>query len=187
MADPAALRRALQNIDALHRADPAQNELGYADRMEHWMGVLLGELEPLQRLAARCQHLERWALPRSDYPAGRAGYLRWRRDAQTRQAERSESLLTEAGVDADTVARVARLVGKRCPPDDADAQALEDAACLVFLEQQFADFAAQHDDDKLLDILRKTWGKMSPRAQELARGLALDGRPAELLRRALSG
>jgi hypothetical protein len=186
--------RARERIDAAHAADPNRApdgraaELVYADRMEYWVGRLVADAPPLLRLAARCQHLERWSVPRATFPMDKPGYLAWRRSLYTRQAERARSLLTEAGVAAGEAAEVATWVSKTGLKTNPGTQALEDAACLVFLENEIAGFAAQHADyprEKFIDILKKTWRKMSPRAQELARGLELPPAIAALVRDAL--
>jgi hypothetical protein len=100
--------------------------------------------------------------PRSSYPDGRAGYLRWRRDLSQRQAADVGRLLDEAGYDELTIERVQDLVRKRNLASDPDAQALEDAMCLVFLETQCDDLAARLDRAHMIDVLRKSMGKMSP-------------------------
>jgi len=181
-------------IDAAHAADPARTpdgraaELVYAERMEAWVARLVPDATPLLRLAARCQHLERWSVPRASFPAGKANYLAWRRSLYTKQAERARALLTQAGVPAAEAAEVATWVSKTGLNTNAGTQALEDAACLVFLENEIGAFAAQHADyprEKFVEILRKTWRKMSPRAQELARGLALPPGIAALVHEAV--
>ncbi|HWL14739.1 MAG TPA: DUF4202 domain-containing protein [Opitutus sp.] len=185
--------RARALIDAAHAADPNVSadgrpaELVYAERMEAWVARVAAEPTPLLRLAARCQHLERWSVPRASFPEGKAGYLTWRRSLYTKQAERARALLLEAGVPAEEAAEVATWVSKSGLKTNPGTQALEDAACLVFLENEIGAFAAQHADyprEKFIDILRKTWRKMSPRAQELAHGLALPPGIAALVREA---
>jgi tRNAThr (cytosine32-N3)-methyltransferase len=131
------------------------------------------EASPALELAARAQHLERWAIPRVDYPEGRGGYLKWRRDVHQRQGERVRALLRAAGCDDGLGDRVASLVAKAAPRTDPDAQALEDAACLVFLETELAGFMKEHPREKTLDVRRKTWRKMSPAAQDRAKALPL--------------
>lgn len=177
-----ATTRARELVDAAHAADPHRTadgrpaELVYADHMEQWVTQVAAEPTPLLRLAARCQHLERWSVPRASFPDGKAGYLAWRKSLYTKQAERARALLLEAGFSAADAAEVATWVSKGGLKTNAGTQALEDAACLVFLENEIAAFAAQHADyprEKFVDILKKTWRKMSPRAHELARGLAL--------------
>lgn len=189
-----ALARARTLIDAAHSADPARAadgraaELVYAERMEMWIAKLDPAASALLRVAARCQHLERWSVPRASFPAGKAGYLNWRRSLYTKQAERARALLLEAGVGANEAAEVATWVSKTGLKTNSGTQALEDAACLVFLENEISAFAAQHADyprEKFVEILQKTWRKMSPRAQELARALALPPAIAALVRDAI--
>jgi hypothetical protein len=188
--------RARELIDAAHAADPARApdgraaELVYAERVEAWVARLVPDARPLLRLAARSQHLERWSVPRASFPEGRAGYLAWRRSLYTKQAERARALLTEAGVSAAEAAEVATWVSKTGLKTNPGTQALEDAACLVFLENEITTFAAQHAGyprEKFIEILQKTWRKMSPPAQALARGLALPPAIAALFREALAG
>ena len=177
--------RARELIDAAHAADPKSAadgrpaELVYAERMEAWVVRALPEATPLHRLAARCQHLERWRVPRTTFPDGKAGYLKWRQSLYVKQAERARELLLAAGVPAAEADDVATWVSKTALKTNPGTQALEDAACLVFLENEIADFAAQHADyprEKFIEILHKTWKKMSPRGQALA--LRLDLPPA---------
>lgn len=186
--------RAQELIDSAHSADPHRApdgraaELVYAERMEGWVVRVAAEPTPLLRLAARCQHLERWLVPRSSFPDGKPGYLAWRRSLYTKQAERARSLLLAAGVSEEDAAEVATWVSKTGLKTNPGTQALEDAACLVFLENEISAFAAQHADyprEKFVDIIRKTWRKMSPRAHELALGLNLPPAIAVLVHEAV--
>lgn len=181
-------------IDAAHAADPNRTadgrpaELLYADRMEAWVARLVPGAPPLLRLAARCQHLERFLVPRATFPEGKAGYHAWRRSLYTRQAERARELLIAAGVPESKAADVATWVSKSELKANAGTQALEDAACLVFLENEIAGFAAQHADytpEKFVEILRKTWRKMSAEAQRQALALDLPEPIAALVRQAV--
>jgi hypothetical protein len=190
--DPFA--RARELIDAAHSADPTKAadgrpaELVYADNMENWVSRLAPEGSPILRLAARCQHLERWSVPRKSFPDGKAGYLSWRRSLYVKQADRARQLLAQAGVSDGDAADAATWVSKANLKSNPGSQALEDAAVLVFLESEIGAFAAQHAEyprDKFVDILKKTWKKMSPRAQEMARGLDLPEAIAGLVREAL--
>lgn len=180
-------------VDEAHAADPHRTpggvaaELAYADRMEHWVARVSAAPTPLLRLAARCQHLERWSVPRSTFPDGKAGYLAWRKSLYTKQAERARALLLAAGVSETEAADVATWVAKSGLKTNAGTQALEDAACLVFLENEIESFAAQHAEyprEKFVDILRKTWRKMSGRAQQLALELPLPDPIGALIREA---
>ncbi|ACB74258.1 DUF4202 domain-containing protein [Opitutus terrae] len=188
-----AYARAREAIDAAHAADPNRTpagqpaELVYANRMEAWVQRVAATPTPLLRLAARCQHLERWSVPRSTFPDGKPGYLAWRRSLYTKQAERARELLLAAGMQPAVAAEVATWVSKTGLKANAGTQALEDAACLVFLENEIAAFAAQHVDyprEKFVEIIRKTWRKMSPEAQALARQLELPPAISALVREA---
>ena len=173
-------------IDAAHSADPKRldgrpAELVYADRMEAWLLRLAPDASELLRLAARCQHLERWRVPRSSYPEGRAGYLTWRKFLYSKQAARARELLLQAGVSASDVAEVAAWVSKTGLLTNPNTQLLEDAACLVFLENEISDFAARHAQyprEKFVTIVGKTWRKMSPSAREAVASLRL---PADIV------
>ena len=190
-----AYTRARAAIDAAHAGDPHQTpdgraaELVYADRMEAWVGRLAPDASPLLRLAARSQHLERWSVPRGTYPMDKAGYHAWRRSLYTKQAERARTLLQQAGVGASEAAEVATWVSKTGLKTNQGTQALEDAACLVFLENEISAFAAQHAEyprEKFVDILRKTWRKMTPAAQKAALGLDLPPAVASLVHEAVA-
>ena len=194
MTDPFAHAREL--IDAAHAADPARAadgraaELVYADRIEAWVARLVPGSPPLLRLAARCQHLERWLVPRTTFPEGKTGYLTWRKSLYAKQAARARELLVATGVPTAGADEVATWVSKTGLRTNAGTQALEDAACLVFLENELGAFAAQHADypaEKFTDILRKTWRKMSVPAQTFALALDLPPAIATLVRAALAG
>ena len=142
-----AYAQARELIDAAHAADPKRTadgqpaELVYADRMEAWV-ERVADVTPLLRLAARCQHLERWAVPRTQFPDGKAGYLAWRKSLYKKQADRARELLLQAGVPMPEADEVATWVSKTGLKSNPGTQALEDAACLVFLENEIAAFAA---------------------------------------------
>ncbi len=191
-----AYARARAAVDAAHALDPKRAadgraaELVYGERVEAWVVRLVPDAAPHLRLAARCQHLERWLTPRASYPLDKVGYHAWRRGLYVKQAERARELLIAAGVEAGEAAEVATWVSKTGLKTNPGTQALEDAACLVFLENEIADFAWAHADyteEKFVDILRKTWRKMSPAAQAAALGLELPAPIAALVRKALAG
>ena len=192
--DPLQLAR--ERVDAAHAEDPARTpagrpaELGYADNMERWVARIVPGADAVLLLAARCQHLERWLVPRASFPLGKPGYLSWRRSLYQKQAERARQLLVEAGVPEAQAADVATWVSKTGLRTNPGTQALEDAAVLVFLESEIAAFAAQHADyprEKFVDILRKSWRKLSPRGRELALTIDLPAPIAALVREAAAG
>lgn len=183
----------MARLDALHDEDPRQeqidgqsvpHELLYARRMSEWLERVMPDASEALRLAVHAQHLQRWRIPRDDYPKDRPGYLMWRRDLGRIQAETAAEVIRQAGCDEPLCERVAALIRKEHLRSDDDAQALEDTACLVFLEHYLSDFAAQHDEAKLIRILRKTWNKMSPRGQQLAATIPLSPDQQALIRKA---
>ncbi len=185
--DDERFRRAIAAIDAANADDPNRitvrgeerpKELAHAELVTAWVHRLdPGAAEPLL-LAARAHHVRRWTIPRSSYPTGRPGYLRWRRALHEQHAEDVARILTDVGYDANTIARVQDIVRKRGLGKDPEVQLFEDALCLVFLETQLAELAARLDDDKMLDVTAKTIRKMSPPALDLA--LTLDLSDAQL-------
>ncbi|HLP02108.1 MAG TPA: DUF4202 domain-containing protein [Opitutaceae bacterium] len=176
------------SADPKHAADGRPAELVYADRMEAWVARLDPAASPLLRLAARCQHLERWSVPRDTFPMDKPGYHAWRKSLYVKQAARARELLLQAGVPAAEADEAATWVSKTGLKTNAGTQALEDAACLVFLENEIADFAAQHAEytqEKFVGILQRTWKKMSAPAQAFALALQLPPPIAALVRAAV--
>ena len=186
MNEHSLLERALERIDAVNAQDPHGKELLYARRMSAWLGRIEPGASEALRLAVRAQHIRRWAIPRSDYPMDRIGYLKWRTTLYKFHAEEVTRILREVGYDAATVERVASLVRKEEIKRDPEAQTLEDVICLVFLENYFAEFAAAHDQEKVINILRRTWKKMSDRGRATAMTLNIPPAAAELVKRALA-
>jgi hypothetical protein len=162
-------------------------ELLYAQRLTDWVLRLAPEASEALRLAARCQHICRWQSPRENYPATRAGYLKWRADLKKFHAEKSGAILREVGYDAETIRRVQDLNLKKNFPADPETRTLEDALCLVFLEFQLAALAAKSDDDKMINALQKSWAKMTEPARAEALKLDYGDREKTLLQRALNG
>ena len=187
---------AIRRFDELNSDDPNveildgvphPKEIVYAERMTRWVEKLDSSASETLRLAARSQHLCRWKIPRADFPMDRAGYHRWRTTLYGFHADTAAEALRAAGYDEESIDRVRGLLQKRRLKTNADMQTLEDAAALVFLENHLAEFAERDDIDeaKLLDILRKTWKKMSTRGHEAALGLELPENAGEAMRKAL--
>jgi hypothetical protein len=192
------LQDALAAIDAVNAADPTVLSIGGRDepralaegRLVHrWVLRLAPDAGDALQLAARAHHIRRWTSPRSSYPDGRAGYLRWRRDLHEVHAAEVAAVLAPLGYDDGAIARVQALVRKDGLRSGADreVQTLEDAICLTFLDAEFADLADRLDADRMVEILVRTLAKMGPAGKEAAAGIALGPREAELLRRALTG
>ena len=190
------LEAVITRIDAINRQDPHREQAGgsdypkellYAQRMSAWLERLRPDASDALRIAVRAQHVERWTLARDQFPPGRSGYLRWRTRLARHHAEVAAGLMRAAGYAAETVAEVGALLRKEGlagAAADSDVQALEDVACLVFLEHHLPPFAAQHPTPKVVEILTKTWRKMSPRARREALELNLDHQTLLLLRAA---
>ena len=173
----------LEVIDQRHAGDPAGRELGYAEQMTRWLELLVEAPPDTLRIAVRAQHFERWRYPRKGFPPGRDGYLRWRLDAANRQAQAIGELLASLDVDTSNIERVQALMLKKRLKRDEHAQALEDCACLVFLETELERFADGREADQLLNILKRTWAKMSDAGRQRALALPLDAEHRSLLER----
>jgi len=185
--------RAHAAIDTVNADDPhtivvhgveRPKEQAHAEMACAWVRRLVAEPSDALLVAARAHHVGRWSLARDAYPAGRKGYLRWRKALQQRHAATVRAILEAQDWPDAEIARVEDLVRKRRLGRDAEAQAFEDALCLVFLETQLAQVADQLEDDHTVDVLRKTMKKMSADALALAAGLPLDPRGRALLARA---
>ena len=192
MSEP-RLARALAAIDAANADDPNRlalrgaprpKELVHAELVSQWVVRLVPRAGEALRLAARAHHVRRWEIPRGSFEAGRTGYHRWRTALHDHHARVAGEILEGVGYDAATIRRVQDLIRKRGLGRDPEVQALEDALCLVFLETQLAELAGRMDEAKLVDVMRKTLRKMSPRAQRLAESLPLAARERALLSRA---
>jgi hypothetical protein len=185
---------AIRRFDAANADDPNRElvdgrdeakELVYARRMTAWLDRFAPDASEALRLAARCQHIRRWTIPRASYPMDRRGYLRWRTDLKGFHARTAGEILAAVGYHDAVISRVGTLLRKEGMREDPDVQTLEDVICLVFLENYFADFAAGHDDAKVIDIVRKTWAKMSARGRDVALSLPLSPTAIDLVTRAV--
>lgn len=186
---------ACARFDAANAEDPRTEraegvdypkELLYARRMTERLRAFSPDAsEPLQ-LAARCQHIRRWTIPRSEYPMNRRGYKQWRNALARYHADTAGDILREVGYDEETVEHVQSLLMKKRLKRDPEAQVLEDVVCLVFLEHYFPDFAREHSEEKLIDILQKTAQKMSPAGRNAALALDLSQETRTLLGKALA-
>jgi hypothetical protein len=188
--------QALAAIDAAHALDPTKvtvdgtelpYELHYAQKSTAYLEKRAPDAPAHLRLAIRAQHFRRWEVPRASYPMTRPGYHAWRTYLKKRQAQLVHDICLESGYDAEFAERVGALIRKEDLKKDEETQVLEDVACLVFLDDQFEAFEKEHDEEKIVGILRKTWGKMSERGHELALGIRMEGRAKEVVEKALVG
>ena len=192
--------KAIELIDAANSEDPNQEtvdgkvwpkELLYSHRMSDMLQRYTPDADDAMKLAIHAQHIQRWKSARSDYAEGRQGYLQWRTGLYKFHAETAGALLAQAGYDEASIERVKQAVGKRALKVNPDSQLLEDVADLVFIEHYMLDFATKHPEyaeEKWLDIVRKTWKKMSKRAQDftLAGNVKLPEPLVPLIQKAVS-
>lgn len=191
----ATLTEVFALIDAANAQDPnltsvngqpVANELLYGQRMSACLKQFAPDAPELLQIAVRAQHIQRWKIPRNTYPMDRAGYKKWRADLAVFHGEQTAAIMKACGYSAEDQARVKDILQKKRLKKDTDVQTLEDVACLVFVQFYLADFARKHDDDKLIDIIRKTWNKMSPAGQQAALNLDLPLPMLSLVQQALS-
>ena len=174
--------------DAKGSESPQPYELHYARKMTAYLERLDPTASTNLQLAVRAQHFRRWEVPRDQYPMTRVGYHMWRTVLKKRQAEQVAALLDECGFSLEDRERVGALIRKEgLGKDDAEAQTLEDVACLVFLDDQFNEFKEKHDEDKIVRILAKTWAKMSSKAHDMALAMHMELDSRRLVEKAVSG
>jgi len=193
--------KALALIDAANNEDPNQvsadgkdwpKELLYSERMSDMLERYAPEADDAMKLAIRAQHIERWKSPRNAYPMDRIGYLTWRKDLYKIQANTAAKLLQQAGYGDDVIERVRNSVAKKNIKGNADTQLLEDVTDLVFMEHYMLEFVSKHPDyseEKWIEIIQKTWHKMSDAAHEfvLAGNVALPESLVSLVHKAVAG
>ena len=174
------LKKTIELIDAANGEDPNKEmsdgkewpkELLYSHRMTDMLNRFAPDADDVAKIALRAQHIERWKSPRSNYPMDRNGYLKWRTDLYKFHAESVGKIMEKVGYDEEFIGRVKKAVGKRGIKINPDTQLLEDVTDLVFIEHYMLDFASKHpeyDEAKWIDIIKKTWQKMSGTAQQFA-------------------
>ena len=174
--------KAIELIDASNNEDPNietskgkdwSKELLYSHRMSNMLERYDADADDAAKIYVRAQHIQRWKSPRSDYPMNRKGYHQWRRALYIYHAETTAALLEQAGYENEFIERVKLAISKKSLKTNADTQLLEDVIALVFIEhymQAFADKHPEYDEEKWIDIIRKTWDKMSERGQAFVLG-----------------
>ncbi len=188
------LEKAIALIDKKNNDDPNievfegksyPKELLYSMRMTAKLLTVRPQASEALQIAIRAQHICRWEIPRKKYPMDRIGYFKWRNDLKKMHAEITSNLLEGLSYEKAFIDRVAFLINKKLIKRDPEIQLLEDIVCLVFLEYYFEAFMVKHTDEKIIDILRKTWVKMSDEGQELALKLNLSEDGQNLVKKAL--
>ncbi|WP_340158040.1 DUF4202 domain-containing protein [uncultured Maribacter sp.] len=195
MATTDKLLLAFQQFDEANKQDPNTEvfedttypkEVLYGIRMTERLNAFDPNASEALRLTARCQHICRWEIPRESYEMNREGYLRWRQELKKFHATKAASILEDIGYDKETIDNVKFLLQKKQLKKNEETQTLEDVICLVFLEFYFEPFAHKHPEDKTIDILQKTWRKMSTKGQEAALELPLSKFSLDLITKALN-
>ncbi len=193
--DQDKLNHAIAAIDRANAEDPhvevwqgqeTSQAVLYAQRMTQWLTKLDPTPSAARQLAARAHHIRRWTVKREDFPPGREGYLRWRTFLYRFQADQAEAILREVGYAEETIILVRKMIGKQGIKRDLDVQLLEDVACLVFLDHYFHAFAMSKNEEKVIDIVRKTWKKMSDQGHHAAMTLQLPAELSQLVAKALA-
>jgi hypothetical protein len=194
--NPERFRAAWRRFDEENSRDPNTEsvngvshprELVYAQWLTDWVLKLCPDASEALRLAARCQHIRRWMIPRNSYPMTRAGYLQWRAELKKFHAQKAAEILREVGYPEETIARVQHLNLKKDFPNDPEGRILEDALCLVFLEHQLADLAGKSTEEKMINALQKSWKKMTPAGHAEALKLSFSPKEKALIEKALKG
>ena len=171
---------AIKLIDAANSEDPNKitaddkewpKELLYSNHMSDMLQRYRPDADDAMKIAIRAQHIQRWKSPRDAYPMDRVGYHQWRTNLYKFHADTVAEIMSRAGYDEASMERAKKAVGKRALKVNKDTQLLEDVAGLVFIEHYMLAFAEKHpeyDEAKWIDIIRKTWKKMSADAHEFA-------------------
>lgn len=187
--------KAIHRIDLENSKDPNleifeenqyPKELLYSQRMTEKLLEFNPNVSQELQIAARAQHICRWEISRGEYPMDRVGYLKWREELKKMHAKKTSTILEIVGYDDDFINRVSFLIQKKLFKKDEESQAIEDVVCLVFLQYYFEDFAAKHSEDKMIDIVQKTWKKMSKKGHESALKLDFSPKSLSLIQKALN-
>ena len=186
--------KAITTFDAYNLNDPHQEEVEgilvskeglYAQRMSARLDDFYPSAPEYLKLAAHCQHIGRWEIPRESYPMDKKGYLQWRNVLKTHHAKLAGQILISCRYDEATIEKVKFLLLKKELFTNPDTKVLEDVICLVFIEHYLEEFAEKHEPPKVIDILQKTLKKMSPRAIEEAAKIPVSERIKVLIHQAL--
>lgn len=189
------IEKIIAAIDTVNSEDPNKvvvdneefpKELIYGQRMTDMLHEYDSDPSLALQIAARGQHIKRWAIPRSEYPMDRKGYLKWRTALKVYHGKLLTELLRQEGGNAELAEKVSDLVTKKRLKNDAETQQLEDVVCLVFLKYYFSEFAQDHDEDKVISIIKKTWSKMTDKGHEMALNLDYSDSDLTLIKKALS-
>jgi len=189
------LQEAFFRFDTYNAIDPNREEFEgktypkevlYAERMTKMLNDYAPEAPEYMQLAVRCQHIGRWEIARNSYPMDRPGYLMWRSQLKLHHTKIAEPILKACGYNEETIDKVKFLLLKKQLHQNPDTQLIEDVICLVFVEYYLDDFAKQHSEEKMINILRKTLKKISPRGIEEALKINMTDQVKQLILQAAS-
>jgi len=192
---PTRFETAIAIIDQKNAEDPNtyqvagiaySKELLYSQRMTRKLLQFEPNASKALQIAARAQHICRWKIQRNEYPMDRVGYLKWREELKKMHAKLTGEILEKVGFDEQFVDRVQKIILKKLIKKNEESQTLEDVICLVFLDYYFDEFAAKHTDEKIIDILKKTWVKMSDKGHQAALQLPFSEKSLALVKQAIS-
>ena len=192
---PTRFETAIALIDKKNAEDPNicqvagfeyAKELLYSQRMTRKLLQFEPNASKALQIAARAQHICRWEIARNEFPMDRVGYLKWRETLKKMHANATGQILQQVGFDNEFVDRVKKIILKKLIKKNEESQALEDVICLVFLDYYFDEFAAKHSDEKIIDILKKTWVKMSDKGHQVALKLPFSDKSLALVKQAIS-
>jgi len=193
--DEKKFNNAIQLFDKANSRDPnseSVNEKDYPKELLYAMRMTkkLNQFEPNAsesvKLAARCQHICRWEIPRDSFEMNRNGYLTWRRELIQFHSIKASEILKEVGYSEEIIHNVVFLLQKKQLKRNKETQLLEDVICLTFLEFYFEKFSKKYSEEKLIDIIKKTWLKMSEKGRKSALSLNYKKKSKELILRAIS-
>ncbi|MFY0652662.1 MAG: DUF4202 domain-containing protein [Cyclobacteriaceae bacterium] len=189
------LTRILSRIDEINTQDPNletyegksyPKEILYSQRMTEMLHEFVAYPSGALQIAARGQHIQRWAIPRSDYPMDRKGYMKWRTVLKAYHSELLGEIMENEEVGEELIDHVKTLISKRKLKTDPESKTLEDVVCLVFLKYYFVEFAAKHPKEKVIDIVQKTWAKMTEEGHTAALRLPFGEKELTLVKEALA-
>lgn len=192
---PTRFETAIALIDKRNAEDPNtylvsdieySKELLYSQRMTRTLLKFNANASKAVQIAARAHHICRWEIARNEYPMDRVGYLKWRETLKKMHADITGDILLKVGFDNQFVKRVQKIILKKLIKKNEESQILEDTICLVFLDYYFEEFAAKHTDEKVIDILQKTWVKMSDKGHEAALKISYSEKSLALVQKAIS-
>ena len=161
-------------------------ELLYSQRMTRKLLRFEPNASKALQIAARAQHICRWKIQRNEYPMDRVGYLKWRETLKKMHSVITGEILQQVDFDVQFIDRVQKIILKKLIKKNEESQTLEDTICLVFLDYYFDEFAAKHADEKVIDILQKTWVKMSKKGHEAALRITFSEKGLALVKEAIS-